>query len=212
MNKVKGLILLASIAFLVACTGNSSSSGDQAAYDTTKKMVVDILKTDDGKKAITEVLKEEDMKKQLALESDVVTKAIEETVTSKKGEQFWSKQFEDPQFSKTFAESMMKEQEKLMKDLMKDPTYQKSMLELLQNPEMEQQMLTVVKSQQFREHLEKTIEETMNTPMFKEKMSQIVLKAAEEMKASNKKQSQDDNKQSEDSGGGSEQSEGSGGA
>ncbi|KGP70936.1 spore germination lipoprotein GerD [Pontibacillus yanchengensis] len=185
MLRIKNLIVIvASLSFLTACTGNSSSGGEQPQYETTKKMVVDILKTDDGKKAITEVLNDDKMKQQVVLESDVVKKSIEETITSDKGKKFWTKLFENPQFSKTFAQSMTEEQKKLTKDLMSDSEYQKSMLEILQNPEITNQMLTVMKSQQFRAHLEKTIEETMNTPMFKAKMSEIVLKAAEEMKSS----------------------------
>ncbi|MFC0525751.1 spore germination lipoprotein GerD [Pontibacillus salicampi] len=184
MGKMKNLILIISLlTFLTACSGNSSSSGEQAGYETTKKMVVDILKTDDGKKAITDVLKDENMKQQVIMESDVVKQSIEETITSDKGKEFWSKMFEDPEFSKTFTESMTEEQKKLTKDLMKDSEYQKSMLEILQNPEITEQMLTVMTSQKFREHLEKTIEESMNTPMFKAKMSDIVLKAAEEMQS-----------------------------
>src|SRR5690625_6421268 len=53
------------------------------------------------------------------------------------------------------------------------------MLELLKNPEIKEQTLDVVKSQQFRSHLEDTIQETIETPQFQAKMKDILLKAAE---------------------------------
>lgn len=196
---------------LTACGGNSTQ-GEQNSYEATKKMVVDILKTDDGKKAIIEVLTDKKMKQQVVLDSEIVKSSIEETVTSDKGKKFWEKLFQNPQFSKTFAESLTDEQKKIMKDLMKDSQYQKSMLELLQNPEMTQQMLAVVKSQQFKEHLEKTIQETMETPLFKAKMSEIVMKAAEEMKSSGGGKEQGGQEQGQESQGQGQESGGSEGS
>lgn len=184
MRKWKSLAIIVTIILTLTACGGNSSQGEQNSYEATKKMVVDILKTDDGKKAIIEVLTDKKMKQQVVLDSEIVKTSIEETVSSEKGQKFWEKLFQNPQFSKTFAESLTEEQKKIMKDLMKDSQYQKSMIEILQNPEMTQQMLTVVKSQQFKEHLEKTIQETMDTPLFKAKMSEIVMKAAEEMKTS----------------------------
>jgi len=54
------------------------------------------------------------------------------------------------------------------------------MIELLQDPKMDEQMVTVLKSQDFRSHLEKTIQETLETPTFQAKIQEILLKAAEE--------------------------------
>lgn len=43
------LLLISLCAALTACSGEASTGG-QADYNQTKKMVIDILKTDEGKK------------------------------------------------------------------------------------------------------------------------------------------------------------------
>ncbi|GGF34921.1 germination protein GerD [Halobacillus andaensis] len=170
------------VVFLAACNG-SSGAAEQSDYDTTKKMMVDILKTDEGQKALMEVLSDEKMKQELALESEEVSSAVKETLLSEEGKEFWSKLFSDPSFVQEFSKVVQEEQEDLMKGLMKDSEYQASLIQLYQNPEMMEKMLEVMQGQQFRGHLEKTIEETLNNPVFQAKMSETLLKAAEEMQS-----------------------------
>src|SRR5699024_5825332 len=126
------IIFVLSVLLMSAC---SAESANEAEYDTTKKMVVDILQTDDGKKALKEI-----MKKQIVIESDTVKKSINDVMASEKGAKMWTELFKDPAFAKNFADSMAEEQEKLMKRLMNDADYQKKMLELLKNPEVKEQM------------------------------------------------------------------------
>ena len=85
-------------------------------YEETKKMVVDILKTDDGKKAIKEIMSDDEMKSELILNEKVVTDTISKTLTSEKGVEFWKKAFEDPKFAETMANSMKDSNEKLLKE------------------------------------------------------------------------------------------------
>ncbi|WP_249872599.1 spore germination lipoprotein GerD [Oceanobacillus saliphilus] len=168
-----------SFSLLAACAGEAAS-GTEGDYETTKKMVVDILQTEDGKKALTEVMADEKLKQELVIQSDVVKSAINEALVSEKGKEMWTTLFEDPKFVEGYAKSMSEEQKKLMKDLMNDAEYQKQMLDLMKNPEITDQMLSLLKSQQFREHLEQTITETLETPLFQAKIQEILLKAAEE--------------------------------
>lgn len=167
-----------SFIFISACT-EQNSSNKEADYDATKKMVVDILQTEDGKKALTDILSDEKLKKQLVIESDIVQDSINNVLVSEKGAAMWKNLFKDPSFTKDYAKSMEEEHKKLMKNLMNDAEYQKQMIEILQNPEISEQMLNLVKSQQFRAHLEETIQETLETPLFQERMKEILLKAAE---------------------------------
>lgn len=182
MSKLRFLCPVLILVFLAACSGASGAS-EQADYDTTKKMIVDILKSDDGKKAMTEVLSDEKMQQSMALESEVVSQAVQKTLVSEEGKAFWSKLFSDPKFVQEFSKVLEDQQKQLMKGLMKDAEYQKLMIELYKNPEMMDQMVTVMQGQKFRSHLEQTIEETLNSPVFQAKMSETLLKAAEKMQS-----------------------------
>ncbi|WP_047983248.1 spore germination lipoprotein GerD [Ornithinibacillus californiensis] len=171
-------IIGVSLLLLSACGGEAAPK--ETDYDATKKMVVDILQTEDGKKAIGENLADEKMQQKLVIDSATVKQAIDETLTSDKGAEMWKKLFEDPKFVESYYKSIEEDQKKLMKDLMKDSEYQKQMMDLLQNPEMTEQQIQTLKSQQFRAHLEETIQQTLESPIFQAKIQEILLKAAEE--------------------------------
>ncbi|SHG11127.1 spore germination lipoprotein GerD [Ornithinibacillus halophilus] len=166
------------IGILSACGGEAAKS--EGDYDTTKKMVVDILQTEDGKKALQEILADEKMQEKLVIESEVVRTSIEEALASDKGKDMWKKLFEDPKFVESYVKSMEEDQKKMMKDLLKDSEYQKQMLELMQNPEIKDQIVQTLKGQEFRAHLEETIQQTFESPLFQAKIQDILLKAAEE--------------------------------
>lgn len=80
-KKLTGFMILGLFIVLTACT-QSDQSSQNTDYETTKKMVVDILKTDDGKKAVKDLLTEEDMKNELILNAQVVKDTIEQTLQS----------------------------------------------------------------------------------------------------------------------------------
>lgn len=175
---------------LAACGGNNTNQNERD-YEQTKKMVVDILQTDDGKKALTEILQDEQVKHELVIQSDIVKKAIDEGLVSDKGKEMWKSLFEDPSFVEGYTQSINEEHEKLMKDLMKDAGYQKQMLEILQNPEISTLILSLMKSQQFRAHLEETIQQTLDTPLFKAKIQELLLQAAQEQQSQEDSSSQE---------------------
>lgn len=180
MKKVTIALLLTSIfIYLAACSTQDSSSANME-YEETKKMIVDILKTEDGKKALKEVLSEDEFKAQLAIDNSVVTESIQSTLVSDKGKEFWKKAFEDPEFAKTFATSMEEENQKLMKSLMNDPEYRSKIVELLHDPELEKELADLLKGNEYREHLKTVISETIESPLYQAKIQEILLKAASE--------------------------------
>ncbi|MGR3766521.1 spore germination lipoprotein GerD [Rossellomorea sp. NS-SX7] len=179
MKKYSFLLLL-TVLLLTACGGGGDTGGSKMDYEETKKMVVDILKTDDGKKAIQEVMKDEKMKAELIMDQGVVKDTISKTLTSDKGTEFWKKAIEDPKFAESMAKSMKDGNEKLLKDLMKDPEYQGMMMDLMKDPEFQKELTEALKSKEYREHLQKVILETFESPLFKAKIQDILLKAAEE--------------------------------
>ncbi|MCM3706700.1 MULTISPECIES: spore germination lipoprotein GerD [Cytobacillus] len=182
-TKFRLLLPLALVFFISGCGQGESGSG-QMDYEQTKKMVVDILKTDEGKKALEELMADEKMQQKMVMDQKVVSETIEKTLTSDKGTEFWKKSFDDPKFSESMAKSMQKENEKLLKDLMKDPEYRGMMIEVFKDPELEKEVTDVLKSKEYREHIQKVMTETFESPLFKAKIQDILLKAAEETKSS----------------------------
>jgi len=195
MARTLAYILVVFVAFFLnGCAGNEQANRE-TDYEQTKKMVVDILQTDEGKKVLHELIVQDDMKEHLVIESDVVKQAISDTLASEKSTTMWQKLFEDPEFVTVFMESIAEEQAKFLTLLMNDAAFQKKVLEIMQNPEISQQTLAVLKGQQFREHLEKTIEETLQTPTFQAKIQQLLLEAAEKQ---SKKEEEESDKQKDD--------------
>jgi spore germination protein D len=196
---------------LISGCAPREESGGQVDYEETKKMVVDILKTDDGKKALEEVMKDEEMKQVLVMDQKIVTETIQTTLTSDKGAKFWQKVFEDPKFVETFAKSLQEEHEKVIKGLMTDPEYQKLLIEVFQDPEMQKSMQTSMKSQEFRKHLQDVVTETLSSPLYKAKIQETLLKAAEEA-GQQAGGGQQESGGGEESGGEQQQGSGSGGS
>ncbi|EIT84015.1 spore germination protein GerD [Fictibacillus macauensis ZFHKF-1] len=157
--------------------GNSSPNMD---YDATKKMLIDILKTDDGKKAMSDVLTDQSMKKHLLFDQEMIKQTIEKELLSKKGEKFWEESFKDPKFAATYAKSMKKEHEKLMKDLMKDPAYQAEVMKILKSPEIGKKLLEVANSPEYRKEVKKIMMETFQSPLVKAQVAEMLKKAAHE--------------------------------
>jgi spore germination protein D len=183
MKKISFLIILLPLLILTACGGGGGqASANQPDYEETKKMVVDILKTDDGKKAIQEIMADEKVKQQLIMNEGVVKETITTTLTSDKGSEFWKKSFEDPKFAEAMAKSMKGENEKLLKDLMKDPEYQGMVMDIMKDPEIQKEIGETLKSKEYREHLQQVVTETFESPLFKAKIQDILIKAAGEMK------------------------------
>jgi len=194
--RYKAMLLILLLFLIYGCAPADQGNGQHADYEGTKKLVIDILKTDEGKKAIEDVLNDEKTKAKLIMDESVVKNTIKSALTSKEAEDFWKKQFEDPKFAETFAKSMQKEHEKLLKDLMKDPDYQAAMMDILKNPEMEKQLTDALKTQKYRDQMKTVMIETVSSPLFKAKMQDLIIKGAEEL------QKQDQTKKGESDGGG----------
>lgn len=197
------LLLLPIMVFLTSCSSNDASSGGQIDYEETKKMVVDILKTDDGKKAIQDVMSSDSMKEKLVMDQKVVSDTIQQTLTSDKAKQYWKETFSDPKFAQSISKNLKSENKKLLKELMNDPEYRGMMIEVFKEPEIQKELADALKSKEYREHLQKVITETVDSPLFKAKIQELLLKAAEE---ANSKSS--GGKSSSDQSGGSKSDQG----
>ena len=187
------------LVFLIGCSGQSSQ-GSTPDYQATKKMVIDMLKSDDGKKAIQDILNDSEVKKQLVLNQDFVKKTITDTLTTDQGKKFWTGMLKDPEFSKTLASTMQKNNEQLLKQLMNDPQYQGMLMKVFKAPNMEQEYLDLLQTKPFRDQIQKSILEAVGSPIFSSKLTDAITKAVDEQM-----------KKSGGKGGGSEQSTQAGG-
>ncbi|MCM2677645.1 spore germination lipoprotein GerD [Alkalicoccobacillus plakortidis] len=194
MNKGCIALGLGIILFFSGCASNDSDNSN-TSYDGTKKMMVDMLKTDEGKQAIHELMTEEDMREEFVMDQEMVKKTIEDTLTSDKGKSYWQEILKDPEFAKTFAESMQQENEKMLKTLMKDPEYQGMLMDVLKDPEMEKAAIEMMKTKEYREQLDTVLKENFESPYFQEKLNEMLKKVSEESNQSKKED--DNNKDSE---------------
>lgn len=186
------LLLLLSVTLMVSCAA-TEDQGSQPDYESTKKMMVDMLKTDEGKKSIQEVLSDDEVKQEIIMEQVLVKETIQQVLTSEKGKEFWAELMKDPEFAKSLAESLQAEIEKVIKNLMKDPEYQTMMMDILQDPEMEKAALDLMKSKAYRQQAMTIMAEAFESPYFKAQVNEILGKvASEQMKKEEEKKEKEE--------------------
>lgn len=195
---------------LVGCSNNSSNE-NSGNYDETKKMVIDIMKTDDGKKTLEEIFEDNTFKETIIMDQEVVMNAVEKNLTSEKAMKFWEKAFKNPEFAASYAKSLEDEHKKVLKALMKDPDYRKLLMEAYQDPEMEKELLKVLKSAEYRKEIKELIIETVDSPLVQEKLQKIILQAAEQLPAESSNQKGGKEGQTSTGGGGGQSGGDSGG-
>ena len=166
-------LLLMSLGLLASC----SSPAAQPSYEENKKMFIDALQTEDGKKAIRTLLADPQFTELLILDSEQVKTSVEQTMLSKEAEDFWKEVYSDPKFSETMAKSMVKQQEELMKALMKDPTYLKDLETFFGSAEMKKELSKVLESSDMRKEMQKVVEETIQSPLLQAKWQKLVEEA-----------------------------------
>ncbi len=159
--------------FLATGCGNSETSSNSEGYEPTKTMILDVLKSEDGKKALREILSDDKMKDLLIMDQKVVKEAVQQTIISDKGKQFWKKAFKDPTFAAAYAKALKDEHQTLLKDLLKDPSYRKLLLEVLQDHEMEKEFEKAFKSTESRKVIKETIIETLQSPLVQSELMKI---------------------------------------
>ncbi|GGE54668.1 germination protein [Pullulanibacillus camelliae] len=179
------------IFLVTGCSSQPSTQGNEPDYQATKKMVIDMLKSDEGKKALQDILGSEQFQKQLVMNQDFVKKTITDSLTSDKSKALWTQMIADPEFSNKLAQTMQKNNEKILKQLMKDPSYQQSMMSILKAPELQDQYLDLLATEPFRKQIQKEIIETMESPLFRTQITQALESTVkEEMKKGNNSEEQ----------------------
>jgi len=173
MNLKYFMLILLTIVLLASCNNPTSTP----SYEENKKMMIDALQTEDGKKAIRKLLEDPEFKSLLVIDSEQVKKSVEQTMLSKEAEAFWKEMYQDPKFSETMAKSMLKQQEDIMKSLMKDPTYLSDLESFFGQKEMTKELEKILKSTDMRKEMQKVVEETIQSPLMQTKWQELILKS-----------------------------------
>lgn len=202
-KRVIGLIsVIMTVALLTSCGAGGQSQG--ADYKETKTMVLDILKSDDGKKAIQKAQGGgssgggdegggeggegsgggggggSQMKSLSVGDQQMLQTAVKDVLTAEGTTQIIQNLMKDPKFAGDFAKTIKKENKQLLKDLMKDPEYQKDLAVVMKNPEYEKMLMDTMKSTQYRQQMMTVIQESLQSPLFKAQLIQLMSKALEE--------------------------------
>lgn len=204
------IFIILSLTLLSSCSAESGNAESKPTYDQIKQMVKDIMQTEDGQKAIQASLKDEEIKKALLFDGEEVKQHIENTLLSEKGVSSFQKMMDDPKFSSKMAKALQKENEKIQKDLMKDPEYQKMLIAVMKDPEYEKNMLDLMKSAAYRQQMMAVIKESLQSPLFQEDLLKLLTKVQEEA-SKPKKKGEEDKKGGGDGGGGGGSDSGGGG-
>ncbi|NOU92916.1 spore gernimation protein [Paenibacillus sp. LMG 31456] len=180
--------LLLFVLVLTSCGSDSKSSqsSQNGGYKDTKTMVLDILKTEDGQKAIiaaqTKAAASSDGQIKLLSTGDSqhIQLAVKDVLTDTSNNKFLQNVITDPKFAGQFAKAIQKDIKQLQKDLMKDPEYQTTMISTLNNPDFEKMLLDTMKSPQYRQQTKTVIQESMQSPLFRLELMNIMKKVLEE--------------------------------
>lgn len=228
------------LVILTSCGPETTSGGQQ--YKDGKEMVLDILKSEDGKKAIKSALNQDEgggeggssggggssdgsgggssgggMKTLNTADTEKLKMTVKEVIANPENSKFLQSMMTDPKFAGDFAKAIKNENKQLHMQLIKDPDYQKDLLQVMKNQEFETIVTDALKSVKMRQQMRMVVQDTMQNPMFKAELVELLKKAVEEnlKEAEKKEQKKEGGKEGEkdkaQDGGGGEGEDGEGG-
>jgi len=176
--------LIITFVVLTSCAMNGESSGGQGSnYKDTKAMVLDVLNSSDGQKAIqssAEKSLDPTMRLLTSSEGHQIQIAVKNILTAANGNKILEKIMTNPKFAGQFAQAIQSSDKQIHKDLMNDPEYQKSLIEVMNNPEFEKIITDVMKNTVFRQQMMNVIQESMQSPLFKLQLLDLLKTVAQE--------------------------------
>lgn len=186
MNNIRiRWIMIIGVSLLLTGCGSDMSSGSMNSYKDTKDIVLDILKTDEAKKAIHEAAMGggggSGGMQMLSVEQQAeLQKTVKDVLTDPNYNKQLKEMMLHPKFASEFAKVIAKEDKQLHKDLMKDPEYQTMLIDTMKNPEAEKLLLDVMKGAAYRKQAMMIFQETLQNPLFKAELMDMMKKVIEE--------------------------------
>lgn len=177
---------LIALALVLTSCGAPTQANQQVSYKDVKSMVIDILKTEDAQKALQESSQQlsgysaQQSKLLSVQDQEEVRLAIKDVISSPDYDKVIKKLMTDTRFAGEFAKAVNKENKDIHKELIKDPSYQQELIKTLQNPEMEKLILEVLKSAQYRKEVMSLMQESMQNPLFRLEVLDLMKKAVKE--------------------------------
>lgn len=209
---LRSVPLLLIMFIMSSCGSDGTSQSQSTGYKDTKTMVLDILKTEDGRNAIQNAMlktssQDESQLKLLSTgDAQQMKLAVKDVLTDTESNKFLQQLMTDPRFAGQFAKAIQKDTKQLQKELMKDPEYQQALSDSMKNPDFQKMLMDTMKGPQYRQHMKTVMQESLQSPMFRLELMNLMKKVLEE-EAAPKAQS----KQGGGGGGGGGSSGGGGG-
>ncbi|MFD2172310.1 spore germination lipoprotein GerD [Tumebacillus lipolyticus] len=145
----------------------SQETDAKAQYNETKQMVLDILHTQEGMDTLKDIVRDPQFKRSLAINEADVQVAMLKALTDGSAHASLEEQMRNPKFASALAKTFKKDNEKVLKDLMKDPEYQEMMLTLLKSPEFARNLYDVMKTPEYRKQTMSIMTQSLQNPEFR---------------------------------------------
>jgi spore germination protein D len=186
-NRFISLLALSGLLFTLTSCGSDSSGGggnQMISYKDMKSMVIDILKTEDAQKALQDSSAHSASTgglQALSLQGQEQVKlAVKDVLVSPDYNKVIEKLMTDPKFAGEFAKAVNKQNKQIHKDLMKDPMYQKDLIQVMKDPEMSKMITDAMQSQQHRKQIVTIMQESMQSPIIRLELLELLQKAVHE--------------------------------
>ncbi|CAM5779050.1 MULTISPECIES: spore germination lipoprotein GerD [Brevibacillus] len=181
-KKSVSLWLLLAVSLIMTSCGNGGQAQGPAQpdYKSVKDMVLDILQTEEAKNSVAKMMKDDKFTQNLIMDESTVKTTLIQSITNPENRHI-KEAFKDPKFASTLAKSMKNEHKTLMKDLMKDPEYQKMLISVMKDPEFEKNLMEMMRSSAYRKQTMQIMKESLQSPLFQEELMKLMTKATEDM-------------------------------
>lgn len=203
-------MLAVSILLLTSCAMGGGGGGGESSgmtYKDMKSMVIDILKTEDAQKALQESMSTQSgytaqSSSMLNVQDqEQIRLAVKDVLLSPEYDKVLKSLMTDPKFAGEFSKAVNELNKDIHVELIKDPQYQEGLVEAFQSEDLNKVILKVIKGSEYRKELMSLMQDSLNNPIFRMQMFELMRKAiAEELAVKPQEQSGGTNDEKQSSG------------